>query len=138
MTLRMWLARPLRRFLGTGVMVAAAHAGSFRAFQARPELPPVTVDRVEVARLDGSRAITDRAAVARMVAIVRAHPGEWTRFPETVCLPGSPGASFYQGAARRGSIVLGTNVIVLYTRHGSSTRMLSGRDAAELQRLMEP
>ncbi|HEX6373634.1 MAG TPA: hypothetical protein VF006_32205 [Longimicrobium sp.] len=137
MTIQAWLTRPLRRFAGTAAMVFTAHAGGYRALQARPDLPPASVDRVEVMTMDGSHTITDRPALARIVAIVRAYHGEWTRFPDTVCLLASPSASFYQGTVRRGSIVLGTNAIVLYTRHGASTRILSARDATELERLLK-
>lgn len=137
MTAPAWLAQPLRRFISTAVLVGAAHAGSWRTLQAHPELPPATVDRVEVAAIDGSHTVTDPAAVARIVAIVRAHRGEWTRFPDTVCLLGSPSASFYRGAVPHGSIVLGTKAVILYSREGAATRMLSAWDAAELRRWME-
>lgn len=137
MTLKPWLVRPLRRFAGTAATVAAAHAGAYGVLHASPELPPAAVDRVEVRTIDGSHTVGNRAAVARILEIVRAHRGEWTRFPDTVCLLGSPSVDFYEGAVQRGSVVLGTNAIVLYTRRGASTRMLSGRDAAELQRLVE-
>ncbi|HEU4881484.1 MAG TPA: hypothetical protein VFT45_04540 [Longimicrobium sp.] len=133
--MRSWLAAPLRRFAGTAVMVAAAHAGAFRALQANPELPPAGVDRVEVMRGEGSRVITDRTAIARIVALVGSYPAEWTRYPDTVCLLGSPNVAFYEGDVYWGSITLGTGAIVLNSHQGTYTRMLTPRDAAELQRL---
>jgi hypothetical protein len=133
--MRSWLAAPLRRFAGTAGMVAAAHAGAFRALQASPELPPAGVDRVEVMTGEGSRAITDPAAVARIVTLVGAHRAEWTRYPDTVCLLGSPNLAFYEGDMYWGSITLGSGPIVLHSRPGTSTRLLTPRNAAELQRL---
>ena len=137
MMTRSSFSRPLRRFLATLGMVTAGHAGACRALQARPALPPAGVDRVQVGRLDGSHTITDRPTIDGILAIVRAHRGEWTRFPDTVCLLDRPGAGFYEGAALRATITWGPGSIVMTDRHATSTRMLSARDAAELARLLE-
>ena len=136
MSMQPWPARALRRSLGTLAMVAAAEAALYGTLHARPELPPLEVDRVQVLTMEGSHVVTDRAAIARIVDIVRANRGEWTRFPDTVCLLGTPSAIFYQGAEPRGSIAVGTGAIVLHGRRGATTRMLSPHDAAELQRLL--
>lgn len=138
MTMRPWLARPLRRFLGTSVMVIAGHSGIYRIHHLRPDLPPAGVDRVEVVTMEGSRTITDPAAVARIVAIVRARDAEWERVPGSFCLLGTPRASFYQGTVERGSIVLGPRAIGVRSRHAFSSRVLSVQEAADLQRLVEP
>ncbi|HEX2078515.1 MAG TPA: hypothetical protein VHG08_12425 [Longimicrobium sp.] len=136
MTLKPWLARALRRALATGAMIVVAEAALYGTLYARPELPPPEVDGVEVLAMEGSHVVTDRAAVARIVAIVRSRSAEWTRFPETVCLLGTPGAVFYQGAVPRGSVTVGSRAIVLQGRNGAATRMLSPREAAELHRLL--
>ena len=136
-TMRPWLARPLRRFLGTSVMMIAGHSGIYRIHHLRPDLPPPAVDRVEVVMMEGSRTITNPAAVARIVAIVRSRDAEWERFPGSVCLLGTPRASFYQGAVERGTIVLGPRAIGVRSRHAFSSRVLSIQEAAELQRLLE-
>jgi hypothetical protein len=131
------LSRTLRRFLCTSAMVFAGHGGTFFALQARPDLPPPEVDRVQVVTMEGSRTITHRATIDRILAIVRSHRGEWTRFPEAVCLLGAPTAELYQGAAREGVISWGPNVIHLQDRDGTAVRVLSPRDGAELQALLE-
>jgi hypothetical protein len=131
------LAPPLRRALATLGMLAAGHAGAFRALQARPELPPAGVDRVEVVTAESRRVITDRAAIDRILGLVGSYRAEWTRFPDTVCLLASPSAAFYEGAEYRGSIVWTAQAIVLSSPgQGASTRMLSPREAAELRRLV--
>jgi hypothetical protein len=137
MTMNTALSRALRRFLGTSVLVVAGHTGSFLALQARPELPPAEVDRVQVVTMEGSRTITHRATIDRILAIVRSHRGEWTRFPETVCLIGAPTAELYQGAARQSVISWGPGIIRLQDHDGTSVRVLSPRDGAELQELLE-
>lgn len=137
-TVPSWLARPLRRFLGTAVMMVAGHSGIYHVYHARPELPPAGVDRVEVVTMEGSRTITDRAAVTRILAIVRSRDGEWERVPGSFCLLGTPRASFYQGAAPRGTIVLARRAIGVQSRHAFSSRVLSAGEAAELQRLLAP
>ncbi|HYR10034.1 MAG TPA: hypothetical protein VEQ60_19830 [Longimicrobium sp.] len=137
MTMNTALSRALRRVVGTSVMVFAGHAGSFLALQARPDLPPPQVDRVQVVTMEGTRTITHRATIDRVLAIVRSHPGEWTRFPETVCLLAAPTAELYQGTVRRGVISWGPGVIHLQDRHGTAERMLSARDGAELRELLE-
>jgi hypothetical protein len=136
MTMKPWLARALRRALGTMGILLAAENALYRVHHARPDLPPPGVDRVEVVTMEGSRSITDRAAIEGILDIVRSHAGEWSRVPGTVCLLGSPGATFYQGAAFRGTMVWGPGSIVLNDRRMEAVRMLSPRDAAELQRLM--
>jgi hypothetical protein len=137
MTLAPWLARALRRFVETAAMMIAGHEGMYRIHHARPALPPAHVNRVEVRTMEGSHTITDRAAVARIVALVRSDRGEWSRYPGAICLLGTPRISFYQGAVHRGTIVWGPRVIGVQTRHAISSRGLSPQDAAELQRLLE-
>lgn len=131
------ISRALRRFLGTAVLVAAGHVGGWRTLQARPELPPPGVDRVTVVTGDGSHTITHRATIDRVLAVVRSHRGEWTRFPETVCLLASPTAELYQGSVRQGVILWGPRILHLQDRHGTSVRVLSPRDGATLQALLE-
>lgn len=137
MRMKSWLARPLRRFLGTAAMMIAGLDGIYRVHHARPELPPASVDRVEVLAMDGSHVIRDGSTVARIVALVRSRDGEWSRYPGGVCLLGTPRVSFYQGAVHRGSIVWGPRVIGVQTHNALSSRGLSLSEAAELQRLLE-
>lgn len=136
MMMSSWLARPLRRFLFGAVMVIAGHDGLYRVQHMRPELPPATVDRVEVATFEGSHTITHRATVDGILAIVRSGRSEWTRYPDAICLLGTPRARFYEGAAHRGEIVWGPRAIGVQSRHTFSSRVLSVRDAAELQKLL--
>jgi hypothetical protein len=135
--MKSWLARPLRRFLGTAAMMIAALDGIYRVHHARPELPPASVDRVEVSAMDGSHVITDRSTVARIVALVRSRDEEWSRYPGGICLLGTPRVSFYDGAVHRGTIVWGPRVVGVQTRHAIYSRGVSPRDGAELQRLLE-
>jgi hypothetical protein len=137
MMMRSWLARPLRRFLFGAAMVVAGHDGLYRVHHMRPELPPSSVDRVEVATFEGSHTITHRATVDRILAIVRSGRGEWTRYPDAICLLGTPRAAFYEGTAQRSVIVLGPRAIGVQSRHAFSSRVLSPQDAAELERLLK-
>jgi hypothetical protein len=136
MTMKPWLARALRRALGTMGMLLAAENALYRVHHARPELPPPGVDRVEVVTMEGSHTITDRAAIDGILAILGSQAGEWTRLPGTVCGPGAPNAVFYEGTVPRGSIFLGQRVITTQARRGTVSRVLSPRDAAEIQRLL--
>lgn len=139
MTLRPWLARALRRFVGTSAMMVGGLAALDDFLHATPELPPPAgVDRVQVATEDGSHTITDPATVARIVAIVRGHQGELNRFPEIVCLLSSRRATFYQGATPRGSISWGTQSIEVTTRGEIIFLSLTPRRGAELVRLLGP
>lgn len=137
MTLHPWLARALRRFLGTSVMMLGGLVALQDFLHATPELPPpVGVDRVEVSTEDGAHTITDPAKVARIVAIVRGHRGELNRVSEIVCLLSSRRATFYQGAAPRGSISWGTQSIDIRVRGEIVFLSLTPRQGAELRRLL--
>lgn len=137
MMLKTWLARPLRRFLGTSVMMLGGLAALDGFLHATPELPPPAgVDRVEVSMEGGTHTITDPATLARIVAIVRGHHGELNRFSEIVCLLSSRRATFYQGATPRGSISWGTQSIEVRTRGEIIFLSLTPRQGAELGRLL--
>lgn len=136
MTMQPWLVQPLRRFAGTLAMLIAAEATVQEILHVSPELPPATVDRVQVMTMEGSHAITDRRTVARIVTLVRERARPSTRIPETVCFLGTPRADFYQGAERRGEMMLGVRVIVVPAGHERVTMVLRERDAAELYRLL--
>jgi hypothetical protein len=137
MTMKPWVARALRRFVGNAAILLAAQEAYYRVLHDRPDLPPAGIDRVELSTFGGTHAVTDPAKVGRIVAIVRSHDGEWTRFPDEVCLLGTPRIVFYQGGAEWGRMVLGPRVIGVRTRHAISTRVLSPADAGELHRLLE-
>ena len=137
MTLNPWLARALRRFLGTSVTMLGGLVALDDLLHVTPELPPPAgVDRVEVSVEGGTHAITDPATVARIVAIVRGHQGELSRVSEIVCLLSSRRATFYQGATPRGSISWGTQSIEIRTRGEIIFLSLTPRRGAELVRLL--
>jgi hypothetical protein len=137
MMMKPWLARALRRLAGNTIVVLAALAAYYETLHARPELPPASVDRVRVSKMEGEHTITDPAKVRRIVAILRSD-GEWTRYPDPICLPGTPRMAFYQGAEHRGTIVWGPRAIGVQSPGSFSSRGLSPADAAELHRLLEP
>ena len=57
MTMKPWLARALRRALGTAALLVAAESLLHRTFYARPELPAADADRVGyIVVLDDSAA----------------------------------------------------------------------------------
>lgn len=136
MTMKPWLARALRRLVGNAAILLAAQEAYYRALHARPDLPPASIDRVELRSFEDAHAVTDPAKVARIVAIVRSHDGEGTRYPDEVCLLGTPTMEFYAGGEHRGRMPLGPRVIGVRTRHAFSTRLLSPADAAELHGLL--
>lgn len=138
MTMKPWLAGALRRALASIGMVFVAEAAFYQTVHARPDLPPADVDRIEVVTMDGSRTITDRPTIRRVLAIVRSHRGEWTRVPDTVCLLGAPHAAFYRGTEPHGSILWGPQVIGVQSPRSFAQRGLGRRDGAELNRLLAP
>lgn len=131
-----WLARALRRFFGNTMVVLGALGLYYETLHARPELPPATVDRVEVSTMEDAHTITDAATVRRIVTLVRSGRDEWTRYPDGVCLLGTPRMAFYQGVEHRGTIVWGPRAIGVQSPGSFSSRGLSPADAAELHRLL--
>jgi hypothetical protein len=130
-------ARPVRRAMLTMAMLLGAHAALFAAVEARPELPPVDVDRVEVVTPDGtSYEIRDPAAVARLVAFARERRIGWMRISPTICFVDFSRASFYKGSEPRGWI--SWNARNLQAPSGDATAMypLPPHERAELQRLL--
>jgi hypothetical protein len=136
MTMKPWLARALRRFVGNAVILLAAQEAYYRVLHDRPDLPPAGIDRVELRSFADTHVVTDRAMVDRILEIVRSHDGEWTRFPDQVCLLGTPSMEFYDGGELWGRMVLGPRAIGVRTQSAFSTRVLTLADAAELHRLL--
>jgi hypothetical protein len=139
MTLKPWLARALRRFLGTAVMAVGGQAFIHALLFPPPVFPPADADRITV-QADGSdREIRDPATVRRALAIVRAQRGrEWTRYPEIFHLP-SDGriAYFHRGQQVQGRFVWNPAVLILETRHHYYVIFrLTPSEAAELDRLL--
>lgn len=136
MTMKPWVGRALRRFVGNAVILLAAQEAYYRVLHDRPDLPPTGIDRVVLRSFADTHVVTDRARLNRIMAIVRSRDGEWTRYPDQVCLLGTPTMEFYDGQELWGRMVLGPRAIGVRTQTAFSDRVLSPADAAELHRLL--
>ncbi|MBW3572169.1 MAG: hypothetical protein KY467_13800 [Gemmatimonadetes bacterium] len=139
MTMKPGLARALRRFVGTMVMLVGGQAGIYRLLYPPPAFPQASADRVVVEANGSVHEIRDPAAVRRLVAFIRApkeHGG--LRMPHYMHLPNDAGSAvFYRGEQAQVRIVWVTRLIVLpAARNRDVWYFLSPREGAELQRLM--
>lgn len=134
-----WLARPLRRFVGTAVMAVGGQVFIHALLFPPPHFPPADADRVTVWQAGGDREIRDPATVRRAAALVRAQRGrEWERYPQIIHLPvDGRMAYFHRGEQALGRIVWNPAVLVLETgRHHYTVFRLTPAEAAELDRLL--
>ena len=139
MTMKTWLARALRRFLGTAVMVLAADAALYRALFPPPAFPAADADRVTVRMPDGgSHQITDPATVAGITAAVRKARSERIRIPRQIHGWDTPGVRFYRGQAERGWILCGPRYIGVPAGVHVAVFSTGPDEAAELHRLLRP
>lgn len=137
MTLKPWLARPLRRFLGTAAMVIGGQACIHGLIFPGPEMPPADVDRVEVSTWDGfSYEVHDAAVVARVAGFVRSLDGRWTYLPGFIGPSQMPRATFYRGDHRTAWVMWNEEVAVVPARDGSAVFRLVPGEAAALDRLL--
>lgn len=137
MTLQPWLARPLRRFLGTSVMLIGGQASINDWVFPDPGLPRPDVDRVEVSTPDGvSFEIHDAAAVARAAGFARSLHGRWTYLPGFVGPSAMPRATFFRDDRRQGWLMWNREVALVPARDGSAVFRLGPGQAAELDQLL--
>jgi hypothetical protein len=137
MTMNTHVARSVRRTLVQLVMVVGAISVMEDWLHAEPELPPATVDRVEVGLANGTRYwITDPARVAGIVRIVRALPGEVTYAGRELCIWGPASLAFYEGTQARGTIAWGGRTLALSARGETATVHLPDPETAELHGLL--
>lgn len=138
MTMRPWLARPLRRSLLMMAMLTASQTLLYRAVDALPELPSADADRVVVHTPDGAeRVIRDPASVARMVTFARERRHGWIHVSPTMDFFNDTYARFYRGGEMRGWISWSAWSLSAPTRHASATYPLPPAERAELRRLLE-
>lgn len=141
MTMRPWLARPLRRFVGTAVMLIGGQAFLHRLYHPPPQMPPAGVDRVVVVDVfSRSRyEIRDPAAARRVAAFVRgSREHEGIRQPERVHHPiPMHTLTFYRGEREQGAVVWSGRLITVPAgRREHVWYFLTAGEAAEFQRLM--
>ena len=139
MTLRTWLARPLRRFAGTAAMLLAADTAVARALDVPADLPSAAADRVVV--LEGGipvREIRDPAAVARIVEFVHDRRAGWIPVLPVVAIPDISHLAFYQGAELRGAVFWNAHNLGASSGLKTVVRPLTRTELAELRRLVEP
>ncbi len=141
MTMRPWLARSLRRFLGTTVMLFGAQHFIHRLYNPPPEFPPARVDRVVVSGTDGSRyEIRDPIAARRIAAFVRGpkkRQGE--RFPEHNHHPVELHTlTFYRGDRKSATVIQSGRLITVPAgRRQHVWYFLTEGELAQFQRLMQ-
>jgi hypothetical protein len=142
MTMKPWLARPLRRFVGTAVMAVGGLAGIHGLLFPPPAFPPPHADRAVVSGIDGSRyEIRDPAAVRRLVGFVRA-----PREQAGMHLPNgrlhkpvdARTTTFYRGGQVEGRMLSNARILILSAGpHQDVWYFLTPAEGLELQRLME-
>lgn len=71
MMMKPWMARALRRFLGTSVMLIGGQSVIHGLLYPGPEMPPRGTNLVRLPAADGTHEITDPATVARLTTFVR-------------------------------------------------------------------
>lgn len=141
MTLTTWLARPLRRFLGTAVMLIGGQAFIHRLYFPPPELPPARVDRVVVDGFGSVYEIRAPAAARRIAAFIRGpRERDAVRMPEHMHHPPELyRLTFYRGDQARGTAIwVGRLISVPAGGRGHVWYYLTEREGADFQRLMRP
>jgi hypothetical protein len=137
--MRPGIARALRRFVGTAVMLFGGQACIHRLLNPLPEFPSPRADRVVVEANGSVREIRDPAAVRRLVAFIRApREREGVRMPHFMHHPNpARSAVFYRGEQAQVRIVWVPRLIILPAAHDRDVwYFLTPGEAAKLQRLM--
>lgn len=132
-----WIARTLRRSLLLAAMALGTQELLHRAIFAPAEFPPASVDRMIARTPEGSsREVSDSAAVARVVAFVRARGG-WAQRPRQIH-PSSTvsNATFYRGDVEHGWLAWTPRLIIVPAGDEVALIPLSPDEGAEFQRLM--
>lgn len=139
MTLATWIARPLRRFLGTAVMLAGGMSVIHHLHYPRPRFPHPGADRVTV-WVDGTRReIRDPARVRRIAAFIRVRQArDWRPIPEFVAhFTDGRSVSFHRGARTVGSLIVTPELMsVPAGPRWTATLLLTPAETAELHRLL--
>ena len=136
MTMSPGLARALRRFAGMSVMAVVLLAGMHEVVYADPDLPPRTVDRVRVVASGAEHEIVDGAAVARIVALARAHGTERIRHHREICFFDVASITFLEGGRVAGHVLWQGDVLTYTERRQAISIRLTPGQAAELSRLL--
>jgi hypothetical protein len=141
MTMQPWLARPLRRFVGTAAMAVGGQAFIHGLLFPAPALPPADVDRAVVVQANGSRdELRDPAAVHRIVAFVRAPREEAGMHLPNGRLHKPVDArttTFYREGQVEGRMFSNARILILPAGpHQDVWYFLTPAEGAELQRLM--
>ncbi|HEX2078514.1 MAG TPA: hypothetical protein VHG08_12420 [Longimicrobium sp.] len=137
MTMKAWLARPLRRALAVGAMMIGAQAGVHRLLFPAPEFPPHGVDRLVVSDEHGEREIRDRATIRRVVTLVRGLDGTWiSSYRGSSHVWTKPDVRFYRRERVVAAAACGPDYIVLEARHDYALFPRRAQEAAELRRLL--
>jgi hypothetical protein len=139
--MRSWLARPLRRFLGTAVMAVGGQAFIHGLLFPPPAFPPEDVDRAVVESNESREEIRDAAAVRRLVAFIRA-----PREQGGMHLPNgrlhkpvdARTTTFYRRGQVEGRMLSAARVLILSAGpHQDVWYFLTPAEGAALQRLMQ-
>jgi hypothetical protein len=137
--MRPGIARALRRFVGTAVMLFGGQACIHRLLNPLPEFPSPRADRVVVEANGSVHEIRDPAAVRRLVAFIRApREREGLRMPHFMHHPNPAGSAvFYRGEQAQVRIVWVPRLIILPAAHDRDVwYFLTAQEGLQLQRLM--
>jgi hypothetical protein len=143
MMMKPWMARALRRFLGTSVMLIGGQSVIHGLLYPGPEMPPAGTDLVRVLRGDGIHEITDPATVEGMTAFVRGLRGPAIRVAgDRMDAFNTPTACFHRTAGHPADEVLvclqyAPDAMLLSARRDALVYRISREAGARFQRLVE-
>jgi hypothetical protein len=137
------VARALRRFLGTAVMMIGGQAYIHGLLYPGPEMPPAGTNLVRVPKADGIHEITDPATIERLTAFVQSLRGPAVRMPrERSHHFGVPTACFHRTEIHPTDdtfvcLQYAQEFMILQAGHDELTYRISPAKGAEFQRLVD-
>lgn len=140
MILRTWIARPLRRFVGTALMLVGTMAVIDHLHLPQARFPRSGADRVTVWDDGAWREIRDPARVRRIAAFIRERQGrDWRAVPEFAQhYSNARAVLFHRGERLLGRVTFAPDVLSVEAgRRWGRQLILDPAESAELQRLLE-
>lgn len=137
------LARALRRFLGTAVMMIGGQAYIHGLLYPGPEMPPAGTNLVRVLKADGIHEITDPATIERMAAFVRGLREPAMRMSrDRSHFFGIPTACFHRTSSHPTDdtfvcLQYARDVMILQAGHDELTYRISPEQGAAFERLVD-